>query len=332
MRVAVDAMGGDHGPRVVVEGAASAARDAGVPVTLVGLPDVLRAEIDRLPDGAALDLSVVPAAEVVGMAEAPAASLRRKPDASIRVAAGLVARGDAAALFSAGNTGATVLAARGVLGLLTGAERPALATPIPTMKGTAVLLDIGANADCRPRHLVTFAVMGSVYARIELGHERPRVGLLSIGEEDRKGNELTREAHRRLRDSPLPFVGNLEARDIYRGDAEVVVSDGFTGNIVLKVSESLVEMIEALLQEARQQSGGDAGWPDDALEAFRRRVDYSEYGGALLLGVAGPCVVGHGRSSVKAVRNAVVLASRVAADELVPRIERQLRDVEGASS
>lgn len=332
MRVAVDAMGGDHAPRAVVEGAASASRDEGVRVTLVGPPDVLRAEIDRLPDGAALDLSVVAAAEAVGMAESPAASLRRKPDASIRVAAGLVARGDAGALFSAGNTGATVLAARGALGLLKGAERPALATPIPTMRGTAVLLDIGANADCRPRHLVTFAVMGSVYARIELGHERPRVGLLSIGEEDSKGNELTREAHRQLRDSPLPFVGNLEARDIYRGEAEVVVSDGFTGNIVLKVSESLVEMIDALLLEARQRSGGEAGWHDDALEALRRRVDYSEYGGALLLGVAGPCVVGHGRSSVKAVRNAIVLASRVAADGLVPRIERQLRDFEGASS
>lgn len=333
MRVAVDAMGGDDAPRVIVEGAASAARDGGVSVALVGHPEVLQAELDRLPDAAALDLSIVPASDVVGMADSPARSLRRKPDASIRVAAGLVARGSAGALFSAGNTGATVLAAVGAFGLLKGAERPALATPIPTMRGTAVLLDVGANADCRPRHLVTFAVMGSVYARICLGHAQPRVGLLSIGEEDGKGNELTRGAHRQLRVLSLPFVGNLEARDIYRGEADVVVCDGFTGNVVLKVSESLVELVHVLLGEALSEAGTRAtGKGGAAVERFRRLVDASEYGGALLLGVGGPAVVGHGRSSARAVRNAIVLASRIASDDLVSRIEGQLQEFEGTPS
>ncbi|MEW5980944.1 MAG: phosphate acyltransferase PlsX [Acidobacteriota bacterium] len=333
MRVSVDAMGGDHAPRVVVEGAAAAVREAGLSVTLVGRPEALRDEIDRLPDAGALGLSIVPASDVIEMGEPPARSLRRKPDASIRVAADLLARGEAGALFSAGNTGAIVLAARSALGLLKGAERPALATPIPTMRGTAVLLDIGANADCRPQHLVTFAVMGAVYAKVGLGHECPRVGLLSIGEEEGKGNELTREAHRRLRDSSLQFVGNLEARDIYSGQADVVVCDGFTGNVVVKVSESLVEMVEAVLRRALDAAGGaGAAGNADAVEHFCRHVDYSEYGGALLLGVAGPCVVGHGRSSVKAVRNAIVLASRVAADQLVSRVEGQLVGFRGSPS
>ncbi len=328
MRVAVDAMGGDHAPQVVVEGALGAARQAGVSIALVGAPEAVRAELERFPDAAGLDITVVPAAEVVAPGEAPARSLRRKPDSSIRVAAELVASGGAGALFSAGNTGATVLAARSALGLLKGAERPALATPIPTMQGTAVLLDVGANADCRPGHLVTFAVMGSVYARVGLGHERPRVGLLSIGEEDSKGNELTRDAHRRLRASGLPFVGNLEARDIYRGDADVVVCDGFTGNIVLKVSESLVEMAEVLVRAALGEGAEGAS----AFERFRRRMDYSEYGGALLLGIAGPCVVGHGRSSAKAVTSAILLASRAGLDGLVTRLDRQLTEFEGSES
>ena len=334
MRVAVDAMGGDRAPRVVVEGAVAAVRETGVGVTLVGAPDVLRAELDRVVGSAALDITIAPAAEVVGMGEAPARALRRKPQASIKVAAELVANGEADALFSAGNTGAIVLAAYTALGLLEGAERPALAATLPTQTGAAVLLDVGANANCRPHHLLTFGIMGAVFARVGLGNGEPRVGLLSIGEEETKGNALTREAHALLKSSRLRFIGNVEARDVYSGAADVVVCDGFTGNVVLKVSEGVVEMLEAVW---RQGAGSDPGplGPSAAVEAFERfrtRVDYSEYGGAPLLGVAGVCIVGHGRSSEKAVRNAIVMAHRFAIDGLVPRLQQELSVLQGMTS
>lgn len=335
MRVAVDAMGGDHAPRVVVEGAVTAARESGIAITLTGPIDQVQVELDRLAGSSSLDIRVVDAAETIAMSEAPAQALRRKPQASIKVAADLVARGEAAALFSAGNTGATVLAAYSALGLLQRVERPALAATVPTRRGTAVLLDVGANADCRPRHLVSFAVMGTVFARVGLGMVEPRVGLLSIGEEDTKGNELTREAHRLLRATALRFIGNVEARDLYSGEAEVIVCDGFTGNVAIKVSEGLVEMVDALLErEFAVPDGGQAarGAARRAFEHFRARVDYSEYGGAPLLGVAQSCVVGHGRSSAKAVRNAIVMAHRFAAEGLAGRIERELALIQGIAS
>jgi len=335
MRVAVDAMGGDHGPRVVVEGAVAAARASGVPVTLVGPIGLLQAELSLYPDATRLDLRLVDADEVVGMGESPAQALRRKPRASITVAAGLVARGDAAALFSAGNTGATVMAAHGAFGLLKGAERPALAATVPTERGVAVLVDVGANANCRPQHLVTFGVMGSAFASVVFGLERPAVGLLSIGEEASKGNRLTREAHGLLRATALRFIGNIEARDLYSGAADVVVCDGFTGNVAIKVSEGLVAMVDALL--TRESSVAADGRPGDellraAFEHVRRRVDYSEYGGAPLLGVGAACIVGHGRSSVSAVRNAVRLAHRFAAEGLVARLEQDLQTMRGTPS
>jgi glycerol-3-phosphate acyltransferase PlsX len=325
MRVAVDAMGGDHGPAVVVNGAIAAARQPNVGVTLVGDADGLRAELARHPDAPALDILVEHAADAVGMGERPAEALRRKPQSSIRVAADLVAGGSADALFSAGNTGATVLAAYAGFGLIAGAERPALAAAVPTMKGTAVLLDIGANADCRPPHLLAFARMGAVFARVVLGIGDPAVGVLSIGEEETKGNELTREAGRLLREAPFRFAGNIEARDIYAGIADVVVCDGFTGNVVIKVSEGIVGMVELMLgEEFAAMAGGDARAAVQAFGRFRARVDYSEYGGAPLLGVGRPVVVGHGRSSAKAVCNAVLMAARFAREGLVPRIEREL--------
>lgn len=335
MRVAVDAMGGDHGPRVVVEGAIAAARHADVSVTLVGASGDLRAELARQTGAAGLDIRVVHAGEVVGMGERPTEALRRRSRTSIGVAADLVARGEAGALFSAGNTGATVLTAYSAFGMLQGAERPALAATVPTMRGVAVLLDIGANADCRPPHLVAFAVMGTVYARVGLGVEDPRVGVLSIGEEESKGNELTREAHQLLRATRLRFVGNVEARDLYSGAADVVVCDGFTGNVALKVSEGIVAMVEAMLGEelsATPATAEGARPASEAFEHFRARVDYSEYGGAPLLGVGQPCVVAHGRSSSKAVRNAILMAHRFAREGLVPRVEQELSLLQGASS
>ena len=325
MRVAVDAMGGDHGPSVVVEGAVAAARHADVAVTLVGDSGQLRAELARYPDAAGLDILVVHAADAVGMGERPAEALRRKPGSSIRVAAGLVSDGAADALFSAGNTGATVVAAYTAFGLLRGADRPALAATVPTMRGTAVLLDIGANADCRPPHLVAFAAMGTVFARVGLGIAAPEVGVLSIGQEAGKGNELTREAHRLLRATPLRFVGNVEARDLYSGAADVVVCDGFTGNVVIKVSEGVVGMVERMLgEEFAAMAGEGARLAVDAVGHFRARVDYAEYGGAPLLGVGRPAVVAHGRSSAKAVMNAILMAARFASEGLSPRIEQEL--------
>jgi glycerol-3-phosphate acyltransferase PlsX len=327
IRIAVDAMGGDHAPSAIVDGAVAAARHLDVHIALTGAPDAIERALGHHPDWRHLDVAIVEAPDVIDMADAPAAALRRKPGASIRVAAELVARGRADALFSAGHTGATIVASYGSLGMLPGVERPALAATIPTRARPAVLLDAGATVECRPQHLVQFAVMGGVYARVALGVERPRVGLLSIGEEATKGNELTREAHRMLKSAPIDFIGNVEGREIYSGVADVVVCDGFTGNIVLKTSEGLVDAVEALLGDELQGTfSSQVGYllSRRAFRRFRRRVDYSEYGGAPLLGVSGLAIVGHGRSSAKAVRNAIAMAYRFATGDVLQRVEREI--------
>ena len=248
--IAVDAMGGDDAPRQIVHGALDAARDADLGLVLVGPLERLDDELRRHPGVDRRLVRLVDAPEVVTMAESPSAALRRKPGASIRIAAETVARGEASGLFSAGHTGATVMAAHAAFGMLAGVDRPALAATIPTPhRRPAVLLDVGASVECRPPHLLQFAVMGSVYARVALGIDAPRVGLLSIGEEATKGNELTRESHRLLKASLPSFIGNVEARDVYRGQADVIVCDGFTGNVALKISEGLVELFEGLLSK-----------------------------------------------------------------------------------
>jgi glycerol-3-phosphate acyltransferase PlsX len=327
MRIAVDAMGGDHAPARIVDGALAAARHLGIGVDLIGRVGAIRDELARHDDVSLLDVQVIEAPDVVDMIESPAQALRRKPRASIRVAAERVARGDAAALVSAGHTGATVVAAHAAFGMLPGVDRPALAPSVPTRDGSAVLIDAGATVECKPAYLLQFGVMGAVYARTWLGVERPRVGLLSIGEEETKGNELTREAHRLLKSSPLHFVGNVEARDIFSGQADVIVCDGFTGNVALKLSEGLVEMVEDLLgEELRSTFSAQVGYllSRRAFRRFRKRVDYSEYGGAPLMGVAGLCIVGHGRSSAKAVRNAVAMASRFVSSNVLIRVEQDI--------
>jgi glycerol-3-phosphate acyltransferase PlsX len=327
MRIAVDAMGGDHAPRRPVDGALAAARHLGVGIDLVGRADLIREELVRHPDAEALDVSVVDAPDVVGMDESAAMALRRKPRSSVMVAAGRVKDGYASALVTVGHTGAAVVAAHAVFGMLEGVDRPALAPVVPTKQGSAVLLDAGATVECRPLHLVQFGVMGAAYARVALGIERPRVGLLSIGEEASKGNELTREAHRLMMQAPVHFVGNVEARGIFAGEADVVVADGFTGNVALKLSEGVVEMVEDLLREELQSTfSSQMGYllSQRAFRRFRKRVDYSEYGGAALLGAAGIVVVGHGRSSVKAIRNAVVQAARLAGDGNWVRMQKDL--------
>jgi len=325
--VAVDAMGGDFAPRVLVDGALAAARHFDLGVALVGRRDAIEAELDRHANLDKARVRVVDAPDVVAMDEAPSAALRRKPNASIRVAAEMVARGDAAALFSAGHTGATVMAAHAAFGMVPGVDRPALAATVPTPAHPAILLDVGASVECRPHHLLQFAVMGDVYARVALGLDRPRIGLLSIGEEASKGNELTRDAHRLLKASPLAFIGNVEARDVYTGQAAVIVCDGFTGNVALKVSEGLVDVVERLLADELSSTitmRVGSLIARRALRHFRRRVDYSEYGGAPLLGVAGVAIVGHGRSSAKAVRNAVAMAYRFARQRVIERIAREI--------
>jgi phosphate acyltransferase len=335
--IAVDAMGGDHAPHAVVDGALAATRHFELGVALVGQASRLEAELDRLGRDVDPDrVKIVDAPDVIAMDESPAAALRRKPGASIRVAAETVARGETAALFSAGHTGATVMAAHAAFGMLSGVDRPALAATIPTRRRAtdeadrvgppvpAILLDVGASVECRPHHLLQFAVMGRLYARVAFDIQSPRVGLLSTGEEATKGNELTRDAHRLLKASTLSFVGNVEARDVYSGAADVIVCDGFTGNVALKTSEGLVEVMEELLSEELSSTlttRVGSLLTRRALRHFRRRVDYSEYGGAPLLGVARATIVGHGRSSAKAVRNAVAMAYRFAAQRYIERLE-----------
>jgi glycerol-3-phosphate acyltransferase PlsX len=335
IRIAVDAMGGDHAPSAVVDGAVAAARHLDLGVALVGSTALIGRALSAHAGGPVPGIDIVEAPDVIGMTESPAATLRRKPRASIRVAAELVARHEAAALVSAGHTGATVMAAHAAFGMIPGVDRPALATTIPTRGRPAVLLDAGANVECRPQHLLQFAIMGSAYARVAIGVDRPRVGLLSTGEEETKGNELTREAHRLLKTSPVNFIGNIEAREIYSGLADVIVCDGFTGNVVLKTSEGLVDTVEALIaEELRGTFSSQVGYllSRRAFRRFRRRVDYSEYGGAPLLGVAGLAIVGHGRSSAKAVRNAIAMAYRFAASDFIRRVEQDLAAASAASS
>ena len=330
MRIAVDAMGGDFGPSVVVEGAVLAARQTGCSLLLAGPRDVVAGELAKHRGGPPVDARVVDAPDVVSMNEPSSSVLRSKRGASVRLAAQAVKAGEAAAFFSAGHTGATVMAAHVTCGLLAGVDRPALAAAVPTLSGTAVLLDAGANVECRPQHLVQFAVLGTAYARVALGIAQPRVGLLSIGAEESKGNELTREAHRLLKAAPVDFIGNVEARDVFGGHADVIVSDGFTGNVALKVSEGMVDAMERVLaSELSRSMSTRVGFllARPAFRAFRRRLDYSEHGAAPLLGIAGLCFIGHGHSSVRAVRNGVEMAVRLAGEGLLGRLAAELTPV-----
>jgi phosphate acyltransferase len=326
MKIAVDAMGGDHGPAVVVEGAVAAVREFGVSAILVGDRQAVEAEIRRV-GAESLELEVRHASEVVGMAESPSLALRRKRDSSLRVAAELVRDGKAAAFVSAGNTGAALAISMFVVGVLRGIDRPAIAAVLPSLRGFSVLIDAGANVAPKPWHLFQFAIMGHVYARDILGLERPRVGLLSVGEEEGKGNDLTREAYDLLKESRLNFIGNIEGRDIYNGSCDVIVTDGFTGNVALKISESLAEMVGAMIKEEltrdfRSKLGAKLSLP--AFGRFRRRVDYTEMGGAPLLGIDGAAIICHGASPVKAIKNAVRVAAEWAKAGLNEHIKAAL--------
>ncbi|HWR16920.1 MAG TPA: phosphate acyltransferase PlsX [Terriglobales bacterium] len=332
--IAVDAMGSDRAPKPEVEGAILAARSYNVHVLLVGQEDVIRAEMRNHPSAQYLtNIEIVHAEEVIGMDEKAAQSVRSKKKSSMHVGLRLVRDGRAAGFATAGNTGAAMATAKMILGALPGVDRPGLAAVFPTSKGTAaILLDVGANVDSKPQNLVQFAIMGEIYSRNILGTHRPRVGLLSIGEEETKGNELTRESYKLIKPLPINFIGNVEGRDLYNGHVDVIICDGFVGNVALKISEGLVETVRYLLKESLKSTiSSQFGFllSRKAFADFKKRLDYSEYGGAPLLGVKGVCIIGHGSSNANAIKNAIRVAAEFAERKINHKIEQEIASTRG---
>ena len=328
-KVVVDAMGSDNAPHPEIDGALAAARDLDVGVILVGQSERVEPELRRCGWRRQGDRGIefIEAPEVIGMDEPVATSVRRKRKSSLRIGAKLVAEGRADGFVSAGNTGAAMATAKMVLGMLPGVDRPALAALIPTKSNKPVLLlDVGANADCKPHHIAQFAIMGDAYARTVLGVARPSVGLMSIGEEEAKGNELTKEAFPLLRElSSLNFVGNIEGRDVFTGAVDVIITDGFTGNVMLKLSEGLQDAFLSMIRRelsasATTKAGAMLARP--AFQRLKKKLDYSEYGGAPLLGVQRIVVIGHGSSNARAIRNAVRIVKEFSERGAGARIER----------
>ena len=324
MPIAIDAMGGDSAPQAAVEGAFRAATEDGCSVLLVGDRVRVEAELRKLGDADGR-IETVHAEEVVGMDEPAITPIRKKRRSSLRLCAELVKEGRAQAMVTAGNTGAAMAVAKMVIGTVAGVDRPALAAVLPNAKGKTVLLDVGANVDSKAIHLREFAVMGHFYAQEVIGTPSPRIGLMSIGEEEGKGTDLTREAYKLLKTMGLNFAGNVEGRDVFSGEVDVVVCDGFVGNVLLKSAEALAELMRRMLrEEITGAAGGKLGYllAKGAFERFRQRTDYSEYGGAPLLGVNGGCIISHGRSNAKAIKNAI----RVARDFAVNHMDEKIRD------
>jgi phosphate acyltransferase len=336
--IAVDAMGADRAPKPEVDGAILAARHYDVEVLLVGQEHLIRQELKFHPLWRRLPIEIVPASEVIGVHEKAAKAVRAKRDSSMRVGLRLVREGRASGFVSAGNTGACMATAKMVLGALPGVDRPALAAVFPTAQGTAtILIDVGANVDSKPENLQQFAIMGDVYFRTIFGadrsaSDRPRVGLLSVGEEEGKGNELTKEAYNLIKELPLNFVGNVEGRDLFNGEADVLVCDGFVGNVALKISEGMAETVRFLLRQSLQATiTRQVGFmlSRQAFVDFKKRLDYSEYGGAPLLGVKGVCIISHGSSNGNAIKNAIRVASEFATSQMNTVIEKELAAANG---
>ena len=326
--IALDAMGSDRAPRPEIEGAIQAARHYDVRVALVGREEPIRAELARYPAAAGLPLDIVNATEVITMEDKAVQAVRAKRDSSLRVGLRLVREGRAAGFITAGNTGAAMTTAKMVLGAIPGVDRPALAAVFPTAVNTvAILLDVGANVDCKPHNLEQFAVMGEIYFRSMFGTKRPRVGLLSIGEEETKGNELTRDSFQLLKQLPLNFVGNVEGRDLYGGQVDVIVADGFVGNVALKTSEGVANLVRATLKETLKTTiTRQVGYllSRSAFADFKKRLDHTEYGGAPLLGVKGVCFITHGSSNANAIKNAIRVAAEFAERKIIDKIEKEL--------
>ncbi len=325
--IAVDAMGGDHAPRPELEGSVLAAREYDVRTASGRSARLIRTQLARLPKSHR-PMEIVPASEVITMEDHPAQAFRRKKDSSIHVAARLVKEGLADGFVSAGNTGAVMTTAKFILGTLESVDRVALAAPFPNARGgVSVLLDVGANVDSKPDHLLQFGVMGEIYYRLTFGSRKPRVGLLSIGEEEIKGNELTRAVYDRFKALPVHFVGNVEGGDLFSGKVDVIVCDGFVGNIALKICESLAMEIVKFLRKTYKSSWSSKlgyAFSKGAFKGIKQTMDYAEYGGAPLLGVRGVCVIAHGRSNANAMKNAIRVAAGLAKAHVNEKIEQEL--------
>jgi len=330
IRIAVDAMGGDHAPRNIVEGAVQAVRENHCEVLLVGKESEILSELARLSATTERGISVVHASQVVAMDESVALALRQKKDSSIRVGARMVKEGRARALVSAGNTGVVMATSKILLGLVPGVDRPAVAVTAPAKGGKVVILDAGANMECKPHHFRQFAVMGYLYAQSVLGIKNPRVALLSIGQEDSKGTNVTREVFKVLRETQINFVGNIEGNDVYSGRVDVVVTDGFTGNVTLKVTESMVDALNhAVVRVIRGSYRARLGYllMKPAIQQLRKSLDYAEYGGAPLLGARECVLICHGRSSPKAIKNAVRVAHEFVERRMSETIAQEIRSL-----
>ncbi len=338
-KVVLDAMGSDHAPHAEIDGALAAARDFGIGVILVGQPQIVEPELRRCGwrgDGDR-GIELVEAAEVIGMDEAVVTAIRRKKKSSLRIGSKLVHEGRADGFVSAGNTGAAMATAKMVIGMLPGVDRPALAALMPTKSPRpTLLLDVGANSECKAYHLAQFAVMGDAYSRAVLGTVKPTIGLMSIGEEEVKGNDLTKEAFPLLRQiTSLNFVGNVEGRDVFSGAVDVIVTDGFTGNVMLKLSEGLTTaMLSMIKRELKVSAVTKAGamLARPAFKNIKKRLDYSEYGGAPLLGVKRMVVVGHGNSNARAIRNAIRSVHEFSENRASERIERGIAETRALQS
>ena len=315
MHIALDAMAGDHGPEELIAGALLATEQTGLRVSLVGDETLLKKLLDEVSSGAdtADAITIVHSSQVIGMSEHPVNAIRKKKDSSVMVAFDLVKQGEADAVVSAGNSGATMAAGVRKLGRLKGVLRPGIASLFPTQKNPVILMDIGANVDCRPQHLFQFAVMASAFSRV-LDISNPTVGLLTIGEETGKGNSLIKESYPLLENSSLNFIGNVEGQNVFQGDVDVIVCDGFVGNVCLKISEGLVDAAMQMLKDEIMKSlPAKLGYllARPAFKAFKKRVDYAEYGGAPLLGIDGTGIICHGKSSSHAIKNAIIGASKM---------------------
>ena len=330
MKIAVDAMGGDHAPEVTVDGALAALREFGLSTILVGKTAPIESLLKKRNGCVPPEIEIVEAPDVIEMHEPATAAIRQKRNSSIRVAAHLVREGRADGLVSAGHTGAAMVSAKMVIGTIEGVDRPALAAIVPCVSGFCMILDVGANLECKNQHFREFAVMGHLYAQLLFGIEKPRIGLMSVGEEDTKGTDRTKEAFKVLKETGLNFIGNVEGSDVFNGRCDVIVTDGFTGNVLLKASESLGEMIEKSLREEITRSvKASIGFllSKSAFRAFKARIDYSEYGGAPLLGLKKCCIIGHGRSSAKAIKNAIRMAAEFSRKQLAERIQESIAEL-----
>jgi glycerol-3-phosphate acyltransferase PlsX len=331
IRIAVDAMGGDHAPEVVIEGVVDYLRDSGRPddvqIVLVGKEKEIHRELKKHKNYPADRLEIVDALEEISMKEHFLSYWRKREQTSIKKAIDLVQSGKAAAMVSAGNTGAVMALAKSVLGTIQNIDRPALAIMLPSLKGNSLLVDVGANTESKPHNLVEFALMGKIYLENIFGVRNPRIGLMNIGEEEVKGNELTKATHNLLKQLDINFIGNVEGRDVYIGEADLIVTDGFTGNVTLKVSEGVVEvMLSMLKREIMSNVFSKIGFffLKHSLKRIKKKLDYSEYGGALLLGVNGIVIIGHGSSNPKAIKNAISLSYKFVSERVLGKISQEI--------